>query len=187
MPSCPELLGWARLLGLDSVPTITALQWNYAAQSLLDLVHRARLARGFYPAPFVGHTRHHSHRHRELVGCLPQRLVLAGTPRAARLVVVPGPPSCRERPEYATSLLAWNTILGRRLGRGFRLRYRRPSRWTRSRRPSLLELADEPGDDDFAEYDGVRPNLDLAAQVPAPGIDPCFLRDIAAREQQVGV
>ena len=78
-------------------------------------------------------------------------------------------------------IVSWWITRKRAVPSGFQ-----PSPWTRSRGQSP-EFAGEPGDDDFAEYDGVRPNLDLAAQVPAPGIDPCFLRYIAAREQQVGV
>lgn len=60
------------------------------------------------------------------------------------------------------------------------------------RRPESLgirggEVANKPGDDDLAEDDGVGPDLDLAAEVPALGIDPSFFGDIATTEKKISV
>jgi len=53
-----------------------ALKWENATQSLLGRLRRARLDSGFQLAHLVVVAGYHSHWHLQLVGRLPQRLVL---------------------------------------------------------------------------------------------------------------
>src|SRR5260370_4029660 len=53
-----------------------ALVYRNATQGLLGRLHRAGAARGFHFANLVGVAGHDSYRHLQLVGGLPQRVVL---------------------------------------------------------------------------------------------------------------
>ena len=48
-----------------------------------------------------------------------------------------------------------------------------------------VECSQQPGNDDLFEDDGIRPDFDLPAQVTALRVDPGFLRNVAAVEQEM--